>query len=36
MAHGEQIIVQHKETQMPYTEYLGAQEAGKEVLLYQA
>ncbi len=26
--------MQHKETQMAYTEYLGAQEAGKELLLY--
>jgi hypothetical protein len=32
--HGEQIIAQHKETQTAYTEYLGAQEAGKELLLY--
>jgi hypothetical protein len=34
MAQHEQIIVQHKEMQMAYTEYLGAQEAGKELLLY--
>jgi hypothetical protein len=34
VAHREQIIAQHKETQMAYTEYLGAQEAGKELLLY--
>jgi hypothetical protein len=33
-AQHEQIIAQHKETQMAYTEYLGAQEAGKELLLY--
>ncbi len=30
----EQIIVQHKEMQTAYTKYLGAQEAGKELLLY--
>jgi hypothetical protein len=34
VAQPEQIIVQHKETQVVYTEYLGAQEAGKELLLY--
>ncbi len=28
-AQHEQIIVQHNETQMRYTEYLRAQEAGK-------
>jgi hypothetical protein len=33
-AHQEQIIVQHKEMQTVYIEYLGAQEAGKELLLY--
>jgi hypothetical protein len=33
-AHCEQITVQHKETQMAYTKYLGAQEARKELLLY--
>jgi hypothetical protein len=33
-AHQEQIIVQHKETQTAYTKYFGAQEAGKELLLY--
>jgi hypothetical protein len=33
-AHREQIITQHKETQTAYTEYLGAQEAGKELLQY--
>jgi hypothetical protein len=34
MAHCAQIIAQHKETQTAYTKYLGAQEAGKELLLY--
>jgi hypothetical protein len=33
-AHQEQITVQHKEMQMAYTEYFGAQESGKELLLY--
>jgi hypothetical protein len=33
-AQRKQIIVQDKETQMAYTEYLGAQEAGKELFLY--
>ncbi len=33
-AQRKQIIVQHKEMQMVYTKYLGAQEAGKELLLY--
>ncbi len=33
-AQREQIIVQHKEMQMAFTKYLGAQEAGKELLLY--
>jgi hypothetical protein len=33
-AHQEQITAQHKKTQMAYTKYLGAQEAGKELLLY--
>jgi hypothetical protein len=33
-AHQEQITAQHKEMLMVYTEYLGAQEAGKELLLY--
>ena len=28
--------MQHKETQTAYTEYLGAQETGKELLLYGA
>ncbi len=33
-AHQDQITMQHKETQTAYTKYLGAQEAGKELLLY--
>ncbi len=33
-AHQEQITAQHKEMQTEYTEYLGAQEAGKKLLLY--
>jgi hypothetical protein len=33
-AQHEQIIAQHKETQMACTEYLGAQEADKELILY--
>ncbi len=33
-AQHEQIIAQHKERQTADTEYLGAQEAGKELLLY--
>ncbi len=33
-AHQEQITVQHKEMQTVYTKYLGAQEAGKELLQY--
>jgi hypothetical protein len=33
-AQQEQLIAQHKETQMVYTQYLGAQEAGKELLMY--
>jgi hypothetical protein len=32
--HWEQITAQHKEMQTAYTKYLGAQEAGKELLLY--
>ncbi len=32
--HQEQITTQHKEMQTAYTKYLGAQEAGKELLLY--
>jgi hypothetical protein len=35
-AQHDQINVQHKETQMVYTAYLGAQEEGKELLLYDA
>ncbi len=34
VAHQEQITAQHKETQIVYIKYLGAQEAGKELLLY--
>jgi hypothetical protein len=34
VAHCEQITAQHKEMQMAYTKYLGAQEAGQELLLY--
>ncbi len=34
VAHQKQIIAQHKEIQMAYTKYLGAQEAEKELLLY--
>ncbi len=34
MAHQEQITTPHKEMQTVYTKYLGAQEAGKELLLY--
>jgi hypothetical protein len=33
-AQKEQLSAQHKETQIAYTKYLGAQEAGKELLLY--
>ncbi len=33
-AQREQIVVQHKEEQMSYADYLGSQEAGKELLLY--
>ncbi len=33
MAQHKQIIAQHKETQMAHTKYLGAQAAGKELLL---
>ncbi len=33
-AQREQIIARHKEEQMSYANYLGAQEAGKELLLY--
>jgi hypothetical protein len=30
----EQIIANHKDNQMSYAKYLGAQEAGKELILY--
>ncbi len=33
-AQQEQLVAQHKEAQMTYTNYIGAQEAGKELLLY--
>ncbi len=33
-AQQEQLIAQHKEAQTTYADYLGAQEAGKELLLY--
>ena len=33
-AQHEQIVAQHKEEQMSYANYLGSQEAGKELLLY--
>jgi hypothetical protein len=33
-AQQEQLIAQHKEAQMTYANYIGAQEAGKELLLY--
>jgi hypothetical protein len=33
-AQREQIIANHKEAQHSYAEYLGAQEAGKELILY--
>ncbi len=33
-AQHEQILTQHKEEQMSYANYLGSQEAGKELLLY--
>ncbi len=33
-AQQEQLVVQHKEEQTTYADYLGAQEAGKELLLY--
>ncbi len=34
MAQQEQLIAQHKEAQTKYADYIGAQEAGKELLLY--
>jgi hypothetical protein len=33
-AQREQLVAQHKEEQTAYADYLGAQEAGKELLLY--
>ncbi len=33
-AQCEQLVANHKEQQLSYTEYLGAQEAGKELILY--
>ena len=33
-AQRKQILARHKEEQMLYADYLGAQEAGKELLLY--
>ncbi len=33
-AQREQLVAQHKEKQTAYTDYLGSQEAGKELLLY--
>jgi hypothetical protein len=33
-AQRKQIVAQHKEEQMAYANYLGSQEAGKELLLY--
>jgi hypothetical protein len=33
-AQQEQLIAQHKEAQTTYTDYIGAQEARKELLLY--
>jgi hypothetical protein len=33
-AQHEQLVANHKEEQLSYTEYLGAQEAGKELILY--
>jgi hypothetical protein len=33
-AQREQLVVQHKEEQTAYANYLGSQEAGKELLLY--
>jgi hypothetical protein len=33
-AQGEQLVAQHKEAQMTYADYIGAQKAGKELLLY--
>ncbi len=33
-AHQEQLVANHKEEQVGYIEYLRAQEAGKELILY--
>ncbi len=33
-AHQEQLVANYKEEQVSYTKYLGAQEAGKELVLY--
>jgi hypothetical protein len=33
-AQREQLVANHKEQQLSYTEYLGVQEAGKELILY--
>ena len=33
-AQREQLVANHKEEQVSYTEYLGTQEAGKELILY--
>jgi hypothetical protein len=33
-AQHKQLVANHKEEQVSYTKYLGAQEAGKELLLY--
>ncbi len=33
-AQREQLVAQHKEEQTAYADYLGTQEAGKELLLY--
>ncbi len=33
-AQQEQLVAQHKEAQMTYTNYIGTQEVGKELLLY--
>jgi hypothetical protein len=34
-AQREQLVAQHKEEQTAYADYLGSQEAGKELLLYR-
>ncbi len=34
-AQREQLVAQHKEEQTAYANYLGSQEAGKELLLYR-